>query len=255
MTIPFASTRFINRFLNVYIAAKPIDLCLNKRGDGFTLDGGQTPPGSGGPNDILLHQNIKIQEAGNCKTRQEVLVFLKKYAQDPLFLRSVTLCHLDYDNHKSWHWSRYPNHICRLKDSDGIHDHLSIHEEIQFVQERLDEESTPHEIFNKIGRIAGPIFDVLYAKTQVPFLGIFPAIGIISMGLIQLISGLVLSILFGPASYPPTAHFSTDCSIIAQRSYRYVLLGSFNTLAGIVYGVASMTIFPIYACTTGKWCP
>ncbi|MBI5274357.1 MAG: hypothetical protein HY860_04805 [Chlamydiales bacterium] len=215
-------------------------ITLKTSGDCFDIYTGAHP---------LPNPNPLLQQASQCTTRQAVLIFLQQIQHNTTFLEK------HHFNHE--HYPRYPDHsnnmCCLIPRGSGsahrypaaIH-HDSIHDMIQFVQRRIDEESTPHELFNKIGRTIGPIIEKLADCNvfTIPVVGIGAAIAVITIGLLQIISGLAISILF---CIP--ALCSKNCAIIAERSSRYILHGSFTMLApgviGVIMSIAATAISPL----------
>ena len=166
--------------------------------------------------------NPVLKESATCKTHEEALQFLEKLKKDTKTFDKVELYH--------HHFPRYQNHsltmVFDIQKGDAHKD--SIDEMIQFVKMRIEEKSTPHAIFNRIGKTLGPLLHSLTKYAAIPIIGIPPAIIKIGIGSVQVITGLSISILL----YLPSLA-SKNTKIIVQRSWRHVNCGFNIVLVGI----------------------
>lgn len=160
-------------------------------------------------------------EAAICKTHEQVLAFLTKLKDSPELLNQVSLYHR--------HHRRYPGHSLNIGFGiqKGRAHKDTVEQMIEYVQLRIKHKQTPHMFFDRVAKTLGPFIVKLDRAAHTPIIGTFPAALRVGIGLVQVISGLALSILF----YIP-AFFSENAKIIVVRSWRHFHFGIPNIAVG-----------------------
>jgi|GEM_PF-6700103 len=118
--------------------------------------------------------------------------------------------------------------------SKGAAHKCPIDEMIGFVQLRMKEKNSPHATFDKIGKVLGRLFDYLSKGTAIPVLGIIPGVIKVGIGLVQMVGGIALSIIF---AIPAFAFQSENAKIIVQRSVKHIAYGPSNMAMGVLEGI------------------
>jgi len=172
----------------------------------------------------------KLRETQDCKTYQTVLAFLKSVESDQAFLNHVSLYHI--------HNPKYPGHGLYK----GAAHKDTIEQMISFVEKRIQEKSSPHAVFDKIGKGLGRTIYFLSSASTIPIIGTIPAAIKILIGVIQIIGGVALSIL---SAIPAIS--SENARIIFQRSAKHIRYGVCNIVVGAIEGVPLVATWMYYS--------
>lgn len=163
--------------------------------------------------------NPYFRKANECKTHQAVLEFLKGLQKCDEIIVPWHLNHRSYLDHNN---IKGGQHQCPIDKM------------ISFVEMRIKvKNSTPHAIFDKIGKMLHRSFDYLTIGTAVPFLGIIPGVMRMVIGLSQLVGGIALAIIFALPAY---IYKSENAQIVMDRACQHILYGPRNIGMGALQG-------------------